>query len=201
MKYLLYSVLFLLFGCSSSINTILVTNSGQAQGSYYHIKYMSEDGLDYGFQIDSILLEIDSSLSVYQSYSTISKLNNRELTRTDSMFNTVFLASKKIFNQTDGYFDCSVSPLVNYYGFYNLGYTDSLTIDSSKVRNIVSNIGLDKINIYGDSLVLPKSMKLDFNAIAQGYTVDLISEFLLDQNISINKQIVAVILNDVYFRI
>ena len=101
MKYLLYTVLFILFGCSSSINTILVTNSGQAQGSYYHIKYMSEDGLDYNFQIDSILLEIDSSLSVYQSYSTISKLNNRELIRTDSMFNTVFLASKKIFNQTD----------------------------------------------------------------------------------------------------
>ena len=145
---------------------------------------MSEDGLDYAFQIDSILLEIDSSLSVYKSYSIISRLNNKELVRTDSMFNTVFLASKKIFNQTDGYFDCSVSPLVNYYGFYNLGNTDSLTIDSSIVRNIVSNIGLDKINIIGDSLVLPKSMKLDFNAIAQGYTVDLISEFLLDQNIS-----------------
>ena len=184
MKYLLYSVLFILFGCSSSINTILVTNSGQAQGSYYHIKYMSEDGLDYNFQIDSILLEIDSSLSVYQSYSKISRLNNKELVRTDSMFNTVFLASKKIFNQTDGYFDCSVSPLVNYYGFYNLGNTDSLTIDSSIVRNIVSNIGLDKINIIGDSLVLPKGMKLDFNAIAQGYTVDLISEFLLDKNIN-----------------
>ncbi|MDG1283912.1 MAG: FAD:protein FMN transferase [Flavobacteriales bacterium] len=184
MKYLLYSVLFVLIGCSSSINTILVTNSGQAQGSYYHIKYMSEDGLDYSFQIDSILLEIDSSLSLYKSYSVISRLNNKELVRTDSMFNTVFLASKKIFNQTDGYFDCSVSPLVKYYGFYNLGYLDSVSIDSSKVRNIVSNIGLDKINIYGDSLDLPKNMKIDFNAIAQGYTVDLISEFLLDQNIS-----------------
>ena len=184
MKYLLYSVLFVFIGCSSSINTILVTNSGQAQGSYYHIKYMSEDGLDYSFQIDSILLEIDSSLSLYKSYSVISRLNNKELVRTDSMFNTVFLASKKIFNQTDGYFDCSVSPLVKYYGFYNLGYLDSVSIDSSKVRNIVSNIGLDKINIYGDSLDLPKNMKIDFNAIAQGYTVDLISEFLLDQNIS-----------------
>ena len=116
MKYILYSVLFILFGCSSSNNTILVTNSGQAQGSYYHIKYMSDDGIDYTFQIDSILQEIDSSLSVYQSYSIISRINNKELTRTDSMFNKVFLASKKIFNQTDGYFDCSVSPLVNYYG-------------------------------------------------------------------------------------
>jgi thiamine biosynthesis lipoprotein len=184
MKYFLYSVLFGLIGCSSSMNTILVTNSGQAQGSYYHIKYMSEDGLDYSFQIDSILQEIDSSLSVYESYSVISRLNNKELVRTDSMFNTVFWASKKIFNQTDGYFDCSVSPLVNYYGFYNLGYIDSVAIDSSKVKNIVSNIGLEKINIYGDSLDLPKNMKIDFNAIAQGYTVDLISEFLLDQNIS-----------------
>ena len=42
-------------GCSSSDNRILVKNSGEAQGSFYHIQYLSEAGINYKTQIDSIL--------------------------------------------------------------------------------------------------------------------------------------------------
>ena len=79
----------ILFSCSSSDNTILVANSGETQGSYYHIKYMSEYGEDYHFQIDSILQKVDSSLSIYKSYSLISKLNSGKQIKTDDLFNTV----------------------------------------------------------------------------------------------------------------
>ena len=43
----IYSVfLVFLIGCYSSDNRILVTNSGKAQGSFYHIKYLSEEGIN-----------------------------------------------------------------------------------------------------------------------------------------------------------
>ena len=84
-----------LFACSSS-NTILVENSGEAQGSYYHIKYMSANGKNYKSQIDSILLEVDSSLSIYKNYSLISKLNSGESLKIDSFFNHVFNSAKKV---------------------------------------------------------------------------------------------------------
>ena len=61
MKNIKYFLIVVLFSCSSSDNRILVTNSGEAQGSYYHIKYMSANADNYKLQIDSILLEIDSS--------------------------------------------------------------------------------------------------------------------------------------------
>ena len=76
MRYIFCFILLLLYACSSNDNNILVTNSGEAQGSFYHIKYISENAVDYQLQIDSILQEIDSSLSIYKNYSLISKLNN-----------------------------------------------------------------------------------------------------------------------------
>ena len=182
MKNILYLFLVILFSCSSYDNIILITNSAQAQGSYYHIKYMSENGMDYQFQIDSIFLEIDSSLSIYKDYSLISKLKNGEDLKTDTLFNEVFLVAKKVFLATEGNFDCTVRPLVSAWGFYKNILGDSLVLDSARFRAILKDIGFSKLQLIDDSLVLPKGMSLDFNAIAQGFTVDVIGRFLESKN-------------------
>jgi len=182
-KYIFYLFTIFFFSCSSSDNTILVTNSGEAQGSYYHIKYMSMLGEDFHSQVDSILLEVDSSLSIYKDYSVISKLNNREIVTADTLFSEVFLAAKKVYTQTEGNFDCSVKPLVNAWGFYKDKFGDSIVIDSAKFRKILPYVGFDKISLIADTLVMPKGMSLDFNSIAQGFTVDVIARFFENKNI------------------
>ena len=185
MRFFFYLLSLLLYSSSCSVsNTSLVVNSGQIQGTYYHIKYIAEDGTDYHSKIDSILQEVDSSLSLYKKYSLISKLNSGEDLRTDSLFNIVFLAAKKVFLETEGNFDCSVSPLVNAWGFYKDKLGESIVIDSVNVRRKLDNIGFQKIHLIGDSLVMPKGMSLDFNGIAQGFTVDLIASYLESQNIN-----------------
>ena len=183
MKNISCFFIIILSACSSSDNRILVTNSGEAQGSYYHIKYMSANGDNYKSQIDSILLEVDSSLSIYKDYSLISKLNNGESLKTDSLFNQVFNAANKVYQETEGNFDCSVRPLVNAWGFYKDKLGDSLVVDSLKFRKILQNVGYSNIVLIQDSLILPKGMSLDFNAIAQGFAVDVIAKFLESKNI------------------
>jgi thiamine biosynthesis lipoprotein len=179
MRNLSYFFFVLLLGCSSSDNRILVKNSGEAQGSFYHIQYLSEDGISYKTQIDSILLEIDSSLSIYKEYSLITQLNKGANIKTDALFNEVYHAAMQVYKETEGNFDCSVYPLVKAWGFYKDNQlVDSIIIDSLKFRNILQFIGFDKISLIADSLVLPKGMSLDFNSIAQGYTVDVIAQFL-----------------------
>ncbi len=182
-KYIFYLFAIFFFSCSSSDNTILVTNSGEAQGSYYHIKYMSMLGEDFHSQVDSILLEVDSSLSIYKDYSVISKLNNREIVTADTLFSEVFLAARKVYTQTEENFDCSVKPLVNAWGFYKDKFGDSIVIDSAKFRKILPYVGFDKISLIADTLVMPKGMSLDFNSIAQGFTVDVIARFFENKNI------------------
>tara|TARA_B100000902_G_scaffold16123_1_gene19275 strand:+ start:13747 stop:14748 length:1002 start_codon:yes stop_codon:yes gene_type:complete len=184
MKNLLFLLLICLFSCSQVDRKILVNNHGRAQGSYYHIKYLSNNGLDYKSQIDSIFIEIDSSLSIYKRYSTISKLNDRYDHITDTLFNQVFKMAKKVFIESQGRFDCSIGTIVDTWGFYNDKIdVDSIVIDSIYIQKQLSFVGFDKIKLFNDSLTMPSGMRLDFNALAQGFTVDLIGKYLDSQGI------------------
>jgi|TARA_B100000959_G_scaffold44060_2_gene44424 thiamine biosynthesis lipoprotein len=121
-------------------------------------------------------------MSTYIDTSIISRINNNEPVRVDNHFVNVFNTSKKIFDKTKGKFDPSVGILVNFWGFgpkFTNIPTDSLAIDNLKLL-----VGFEKFKIDDTNIILrPKNSFLDFNAIAKGYTVDLISGFLNDNNI------------------
>ena len=168
-----FFIVFLLFSCGNeSNNEILVINSGKAQGTFYHIKYLIEDAENLQNQIDSVLLSVDNSLSTYIPNSLISKINNREEVIIDPIFQTVFNTADTVYIKTKGAFDCSVAPLVNSWGF---GFSNKEKMDTLKVNQLLKNIGYNKISLKNDSIFLPAKMLLDFNSIAQGYTVDLIA--------------------------
>ena len=180
MRYLLV-FLICLVSCSideSSKKSVLVTNKGNTQGTYYYIKYLSINGQSFQTDIDSILNEIDLSLSIYNNNSLISNINSGDSVNTDFLFNTVFDVSKEINEKTNGAFDPSISPLVNYWGFYNYTGVKEILVDSTEINNILKNIGFGKIKIKNNLVQLPANMSLDFNSIAQGYTVDLIGSYL-----------------------
>ena len=137
--------------------------------------------MSYKQQVDSLLLEIDSSLSTYKEYSLISRLNKGEKLKVDIFFEEVFNAAEKVYTESDGDFDCSIAPLSNYWGF---GFEDNLSeIDSSEVKRRLNLVDFSKIKIVDDSLLLPHGMQLDFNSIAQGYSVDVVASFLERQGI------------------
>ena len=176
MRYFLICLIIIFFGCASSVTDVLVRNTGQTQGTFYHIQYISEGGKDYKKQVDSLLSEIDSSLSTYKKYSLVSKINNGEKIRVDKMFSDVFSAAARVYLETEGIFDCSIAPLTNYWGF---GFEETLEeIDSAEVKRRLSLVDFSRIKIIKDSLHLPREMQLDFNSIAQGYSVDVVASFL-----------------------
>lgn len=176
MKYFLSFITIIFFSCNVKTNNILVKNTGSTQGTFYHIQYMSSNGKDYQSEIDSLLVEVDNSLSSWKNNSIISRVNQGFKVKVDKMFNDVFYAAKKVYEESEGEFDCSIAPLTNYWGF---GIEDDiLSIDSSEVLDRLKLVDYSKIKIIDDSLQLPKGMQLDYNSIAQGYSVDLISNFL-----------------------
>jgi thiamine biosynthesis lipoprotein len=182
MRLIFLSFLLIFFSCSSEKNNkVLVTNTGDTQGTFYHIKYLIKDGVNLQPRIENILSSVDSSLSTYVPYSLISKINYRQDNIVDSLFETVFNCAQLVHKQTEGAFDCSIAPLVNAWGF---GFEKKQNLDSLKIKKILKNIGFDKIYIKNDSLNIPKNMMIDFNALAQGFTVDLIAKFLDDNSIT-----------------
>jgi len=177
MKNVIFLFVFFLCACSPSDNKILVTNLGETQGTYYHIKYLSLQGESFQFQIDSLLTEIDSSVSIYKPYSIVSSLNNGEEIKTDEIFNLVYFDALHVGRSTEGFFDCTVSPLVKYWGFYN-NDTNEVKVDSVSIQKIMKKVGIDKMTWKDSTVVLAEGVKLDFNAIAQGTSVDLIAILL-----------------------
>jgi thiamine biosynthesis lipoprotein len=157
--------------------------SGPAQGTTYHITYFAEDSVVLQKSIDSIFEKIDSSLSLYRPYSLINRFNNasREV-EMDEHLRRVVTESLQIYRTTEGVSDCTVYPLISAWGFGPEKI--STTPDSAQIKEILKCVGADKIHMESNLLVkdLP-CIKIDLNGIAQGYTVDLIADFLEKRSI------------------
>lgn len=182
-KYSITLCLFLgVLACVDKQQQDLIQMQGYAQGTTYHISYPAVHGRSFKFEVDSILMAVDRSLSTYQEHSLISQFNRTDtFVVMDHFFKEVFNISNQINQQTDGLFDPTVAPLVNAwgFGFESWEHVDSLTIDS-----IMDFVGWQKIDRRGDTLMkLDKRVMLDFNAVAQGYTVDVLAAFLESKGI------------------
>lgn len=160
-----------------------VNFTGQAQGTYYAITYFDDQSRDFQPQMDSIFKSFDLSASVYSKESVISRFNRNDSTvLSDQVFEVVFNKAMDVSEKTDGAFDITVMPLVNVWGF---GYTERSKVDSALVDSLLPLVGYKKIKLVNGRLQKEDSaMMIDYNAIAQGYTCDLIGEFLESKGIN-----------------
>ena len=166
---------------------------GNTQGTTYSI--IVNDNVEITHQeIDDLLHQFDLALSSYIPNSILSQLNSApagEFVYRDSFnyFNRCLKQSQTIFKLSNGAFDPTVYPLVDGWGFMkNLeNVPDSATVDS-----LLSLVGFQdgyhfKFNPSQSDSALENSSiikrtpnaKLDFNAIAQGLSVDVVCEELI----------------------
>ena len=138
------------------------------------------------------MVDINNEVSTYIDSSTISLFNKAEKNiiiqdtrnrfQTNTHFRANFDAAKKIYRKTEGAFDPTVMPLVNYWGFGYKRKVPIKVIDSSKVEALRQSIGIEKwtLNQTRDSfsIIKPQNSEIDFSAIAKGYAVDEIAHFL-----------------------
>ena len=148
--------------------------SGVVFGTSYHVVY--HDERNFETQFDSLFTVINNAMSTYQTNSDISRLNRNETTTVDAHFIKVFNASKDIYKQTEGVFDPTIGGIVNAWDFGPEGKIANL--DSLKTDSLMQSVGLNKVTLVGNNIEKPQGTFIDFNAIAKGYGVDVIGEFL-----------------------
>lgn len=165
---------------------------GNTQGTTYAI--ICNDQIDISNQeIDETLHQFDLALSSYIPNSILSQLNSASagtFEYIDSLhfFNRCLAQSHEVYELTNGAFDPTVYPLVDGWGFMKdvENVPDSTSVDS--LRALIGFQNGYHFNYYpskSDSTVeiskivknTPQA-KLDFNAIAQGLSVDIICELL-----------------------
>tara|TARA_B100001113_G_scaffold348667_1_gene342861 strand:+ start:44 stop:973 length:930 start_codon:yes stop_codon:yes gene_type:complete len=160
-----------------------MTNQGPAQGSTFSISYLVPEGLDYRKDIDSILKSMDQQMSLWVENSEISRLNRGDSVYVSNDFQEVILKSIYISELTNGDFDVTIAPLIKAWGFSGGTRKDSINVDS--LMNYVGYKGLmaSGPGTISEKFALPKGYEIDVNALAQGYTVDILSNFFLNVNV------------------
>lgn len=175
---LILGLFALLYACKST-GDIESRIQGFTQGTSYSLIWYHEKGVnpeEVQYDIEELLKAIDNSLSTYNPESVISKVNRNEDVVLDTMFTDVFNKSFEIWALTGGAFDITAAPLINAWGF---GPDATKRFNESIKNRLMELVGMDKIKIADGRVVKSDpDMCLDVNAIAQGYTVDILCDYL-----------------------
>ena len=200
MKYLVFILTMVMVACQPSVNEKVYLIEGEAQGSTYHIKYIAERDENLKPAIDSILELIDLSMSTYRPDSAISKINQGDTTVVvDEHFRKVFEASQQIWQESEGLFDPTVGILVNAWGFGKQKISEADLPTDKKIDSLRKYVGFDKVALTEKNLIKKRYTEIlfDFNAIAQGYTSDVVANYLSARGI---KNYIVEIAGEMYLK-
>lgn len=142
-----------------------ITITGYAQGGTYAVK-MNLNGVNVRPEairdsVDSLLSAIDNSVSGYNKNSLLSRYNAGENVVPDDIFTDLCSYGQKFHEETAGVVDVASAKVFDLWGFgFKSGEmpTDEMVAEAMKERDSMKN--------------------LNFNAIAQGYSCDLVARYL-----------------------
>ncbi len=175
---------------------------GKAQGTTYSITYFDTLGRNLKPEVDSLLSDFDWQLSTYLDSSLISDFNNADVQYycqivSEIMAECVHL-SRAVYIRSSKAFNPAVYPLVELWGFYDIDNPAS-TPSQQEIDSIMEFISFDPSVIqltepdpdegiwkkikYTELCKADHRSRLDFNAIAQGYSVDLIGRYFESRDI------------------
>lgn len=124
-------------------------------------------------------LRLEKIFSTTDKESEIYRFNNRAADRVTVSEEAISLfdRTKEIYERTDGALDATAYPLVKAWGFT----TGNHRIPSeAELKELLVNVGMEKIRTEGNELIAGKGTELDFGATAKGYLSDVLAKMLKD---------------------
>jgi thiamine biosynthesis lipoprotein len=160
--------------------SIVATIDGFALGTYYHVVTISADtlhGIDRS--IDSLLLEIDNSMSIFNPNSLVSRLNRNETDSLDRYITQCINTATSVSELSGGLYDITVKPLTQAWGFATEEQFREPNLDS-----LLQFVGYRKLSVADGRLVKEDPrVQLDLNSIAKGYTADMVAELIASRGV------------------
>ncbi len=156
---------------------------GQTFGTMYAITYVDRSNgisdMQLHQQIDSLLADLSHTFSIFDTNSLIYRWNKGEDVPLNEDFLNVLRLSKTISANTDGAFDCTVQPLVQLWGFGKDGVRH--TVGDDTLATVREYVGFQLVDLQGDSILRKDPrVQLNFNAVAKGYAVDRVADWLVE---------------------
>jgi thiamine biosynthesis lipoprotein len=180
---LLLALYTLFFACTAPNLTII---SGSGLGTYYNITIAGENDITQS-QIDSIITELSNAASIFNSNSLVSRINRNEIDSLNFILIHILEISLQLCEETDGAFDFTVGALVNLWGFgsdRNIVEGNYNTPPQDEIEIALKSVGYKKVRIVENRIIKenPNTL-LNFNAVAKGYCVDMVTAFLIEKGL------------------
>ena len=135
--------------------------------------------------VNELLAELDSGVfSTYSYDSELSRLNRHSINVpfiTSASMMDVLLMAQDVSVLSGGAFDVTVGPLVNLWGFGpSMRGVDEELPSNAQIEEALTRVGFRKLRIDAVSSQVVKSadIYIDLSAIAKGYAVDRVGEYL-----------------------
>lgn len=143
-------------------------------GTVYTMTYQYSE--DLKVEIEQELKRFDASLSPFNPASVISKVNRNEDVTTDTLFQNVFNRSMELSEETGGAFDITIAPLANAWGF---GFKKGTWPNQQMVDSLLELTDYRNVTLEAGKIIKkdPRIM-VSCSAIAKGYAVDVLAQFL-----------------------
>jgi len=184
----IFILIILLNGCKKRNHTISI--NGNTMGTTYSIKIIDKlpqtiDINNVKSKIDSVLQIVNQQMSTYIPDSEISRfnrLNNNEWFTISTDFYDVIVKAQEISRATNGAFDITVGPIIDLWGFYgDMTQTTWKPPTAEEIEETKKSIGYNNIAVIKNSIKKKNAdIKIDLNAIAKGYGVDVVFQLLRD---------------------
>lgn len=160
--------------------------TGSTMGTYYSIKYVEQSGIPpvktIRSEVDKRLEQVNEQMSTYRPDSELSRFNSsREVNQPFPVSVELAYVVKHAIEINwfaDGGLDITVGPLVNLWGFGPEREPGEVPSES-EIAQRRAQVGMDKFALDGNRLIkrVPE-LYIDLSAIAKGYGVDAVSEYL-----------------------
>ena len=168
----LSAALPLLAACRQSPAPTVI--NGEAQGTYYTVSYY--DQRDLQPQIDSLLQAFDQSASLWVDSSLVRRINAGLTDSLDPILYNLLWNSTEVFHYTQGAFNCFIGHIVQEWGF---SFRQQQEPDSARLQRLLQAAHAPVyIDNHHHVVRTDPLTEFDFNAIAQGYSVDLLAAMM-----------------------
>lgn len=187
--------LIILFCQKEPKTSYLVVLDGPTMGTLYSIKIVSHDLISSKNDsatvhrgIDSLLYLINQQMSTYQKDSELSQFNQyqgQDWFAVSADLCLVIQKSLQISKISGGAFDITIGPLVNLWGFGPEERVELIPTEA-EIQERKKLVGYDKLEVRSSPPALKKKipgMYCDLAAIAKGYAVDKVSQYLENNQI------------------
>jgi len=149
------------------------------------IKVISENNAnDIISESIKIMEDWNKRLDRYNNNSVISKINNngKAGVEVSSEMIKLFLSLKEYAKLTEGNFDPTIAPLIDIWGF---GEGDNKIPDKNDIKSALQLVNYNDIKIDKgkNKIYLPEESKIDLGAVAKGFIIDKVYEYLKENNI------------------